>query len=120
MRGVRGAITVKNNHKKDIIKATSNLLAEMIAANQIEHSEIVSIIFTATVDLDQEYPAVAARKLGYCDIPLMCYQELNVEKSLDKCIRSMIYLNRDCSLNEISHIYLRGARTLRPDLVQNS
>ncbi|MFW5998343.1 MAG: chorismate mutase [Bacillota bacterium] len=119
MRGIRGAITVSNNSKNEIITATSNLINKIIEENQVKTEEIVSMIFTATRDLDKIYPAVAARQCGYENIPLMCYQELNIQDSLDKCIRIMVYINRDCSLSNINHIYLNKAKTLRPDLVSD-
>ncbi len=116
MRGIRGAITVEKNEYDHILKATKVLLKKIIATNNITSSEIVSIIFTATSDLDRVYPALAARKIGFTDIPLMCYQELYVEDSLKMCIRIMIYVNRDCKHSEIKHIYLKNAKKLRPDL----
>lgn len=119
MRGVRGAITVETNSREAILAATSKLLEKMVAANNIQRQEMVSIIFTTTSDLDQEYPAVAARQLGYVNVPLMNYQELSVSDSLSKCIRIMIYINRTCSLDNIDHIYLKNAKSLRPDLVEN-
>ena len=118
MRGIRGAITVEKNKSENIIAAASRLIKEIIETNQVSTEEIVSIIFTATKDLNQEYPAVAARKLGYKNIPLMCYQELNVENSLSKCIRVMIYINRSSDPEAINHVYLKKAKSLRPDLVE--
>ncbi|MFW6381499.1 MAG: chorismate mutase [Bacillota bacterium] len=117
MRGIRGAITVPENSREEILEATELLLEKMIAENNVKHSQIVSIIFTATDDLDREYPAVAARSLGYYDVPLMCYQELNIRDSLSGCIRCMLYYNSELPLSEIEHVYLRKARQLRPDLV---
>ncbi|MFW5976562.1 MAG: chorismate mutase [Bacillota bacterium] len=119
MRGIRGATTVSVNNKDSIITATSNLIKTMIEKNSVSQEEIVSMIFTATDDINRIYPAVAARKSGYNNIPLMCYQELNIKNSLKKCIRIMIYINRDCSLEKINHIYLKKARSLRPDLVDD-
>ena len=116
MRGVRGAITVKNNSVDDILKATEKLLKKVIRENNIKRKEIISINFTATSDLTAEYPSVAARKMGYTRVPLLNFQEMNVEGSLARCIRLLIYINRNCSLDEISHIYLRQAKKLRPDL----
>ena len=119
MRGIRGAITVTENNKNKIIENTKILIKDIVNENNLKTEEIVSMIFTATSDLNKEYPAVAARELGYNQIPLMCYQELNIENSLKKCIRIMIYINRDCSLDKINHVYLKNAKKLRPDLVEN-
>ena len=119
MRGIRGAITVEKNQKKDILKAVEKLITTMLNKNKIKEKEIVSIIFTATNDLDQEYPAVAVRDMGFNLIPLMCYQEMQVQDSLNKCIRAMIYINRDCGLEEITHVYLKEAQQLRPDLIDD-
>ncbi len=116
MRGIRGAITVDKNRQQDILKATEVLLKEIIKQNNIEDREIVSIMFTATEDLDREYPAVAARKLGFKYIPLMCYQEQRVKNSLSRCIRVMFFIDRNCSHQEIKHVYLKKAKGLRPDL----
>ena len=118
MRGIRGAITVKSNNKDDIIKNTAKLLNTIIDLNNIKQEELVSIIFTATPDLTKEYPAVAARKIGYKNIPLICLQEMAVENSLKMCIRILIYINRECSLDKIEHVYLKDAKKLRPDLVK--
>lgn len=117
MRAIRGAITVKENSKTAISEAAEELINKILTDNNIRKEELVSIIFTATLDLDQAYPAAAVRKMGYDMIPLLCYQEMFVKNSLEKCIRAMVYINRECSQEEISHIYLRGAKKLRPDLV---
>ena len=118
MMGVRGAITIEKNNSKYILKATEKLIEEILQQNKIDNSEIVSIIFTATKDLDKVYPARAVRNMGYTDIPLMCYQEMNVNNSLKYCIRAMIYINRDCNRKDINHIYLEKAKSLRPDLIK--
>ncbi|ACL69790.1 chorismate mutase [Halothermothrix orenii] len=119
MRGIRGAITVDTNTAEDIINSTRRLLSEIINENHIQQEEIVSIIFTATEDLDQEYPAVAAREMGYNNVPLLCLQEMNVTGSLSSCLRVLIHINRNCSLSDIKHVYLKEAKRLRPDLVNN-
>lgn len=116
MRGIRGAITVKKNNKEEILAATMELLNKIIELNRLTEDEMVSINFTATTDLDQVYPAVAAREIGLKNIPLLCYQEMKVINSLPKCIRVLIYVNRSCTLDEIRHVYLEKAEELRPDL----
>ncbi len=118
IRGIRGAITVDNNTEEDILAAAEDLFKKVIEFNSISDDEIVSIVFTATDDLDQAYPARAVREMGYNRVPLMCYQEMRVVSSLERCLRVIVYINRDCSLTEIKHVYLREAKLLRPDLVQ--
>lgn len=116
MKAVRGAISVEENTKEDILKASKELLENLIKLNKLTTQEMVSIIFTATADLDSVYPAVAARKIGLDKVPLLCFQEMKVKNSLKKCLRVMIYINRDCGLEEINHVYLKKAASLRPDL----
>lgn len=116
MRAIRGAISVEKNNRQNILESTKELIQQLINENKIEVDEIVSITFTATDDLDSVYPAVAARELGLDKVPLLCFQEMNVKNSLRKCIRIMLYINRDCSLDDIKHVYLKKAAYLRPDL----
>ena len=117
MKAIRGAITVKENKVDDIKDASKELVSKIIKANNINEEDIVSIVFTATSDIDKTYPAAVIREMGYTKTPLMCYQEMNVENSLDKCIRTMVYCDCNRSLEDIEHVYLRKAKTLRPDLV---
>lgn len=116
MRAIRGAITVKNNTKEDILAASVELLKKIIELNNIQKEEMVSIIFTATTDLDAVYPAVAAREIGLDMVPLLCFQEMKVKDSLPRCIRVMFFIDRKSPLGEIKHVYLREAVSLRPDL----
>lgn len=115
-RGVRGATTVERNTRDEILKATQQLLALMIRQNGIEHEDVCSAIFTTTVDLDAEFPALAARQLGWIDVPMLCTHELNVPGSLPRCVRILIHWNTTKSLDEIVPVYIRGATALRPDL----
>ena len=119
-RCVRGATTVNENTEEAILASTQEMLMEMIATNKIDHSEISAIFFTATKDLDNAYPARAAREMGFTDIALMCMQEMNVADSLPMCIRVMIMWNTHKELDELIHIYLRGAKILRPDIVKGN
>lgn len=118
VRGIRGATTVENNDSQEILSATKRLLKEMIKANNIKEENIASVFFSMTSDLDQEFPAVAARLLGWKDAALFCTKELEIEEALAKCIRVLIHYNSDKSLAEINHIYLKKAKNLRPDLVE--
>lgn len=115
-RGVRGATTVLKNDREEILTATRQLLALMVRRNGIEKQDVASAIFTTTVDLDAEFPALAARQLGWLDVPLLCGHELDVPGSLPLCIRVLVHWNTDRAQNEIEHIYIRDAVRLRPDL----
>ena len=116
-RGVRGAITLKENTKEEIRFATVELLSEMLNKNEIKTQDISSAIFTLTKDLNADFPAKYARlECGFSSVPMMCFNELNVEGSLEKCLRILLTINTQKSQNEIKHIYLKGAAILRGDL----
>jgi chorismate mutase len=115
-RGVRGAITVGENSTQAILSATEELLRAIIAANQMREQDVASVFFTVTPDLDAICPAVAARQLGWTRTALLCLQEMAVLGSLPRCIRVLIHWNTGRSIDEIRHVYLREARSLRPDL----
>lgn len=115
-RAVRGAITVSENTADEIINETRLLLDEVAKRNQIVEDDIVSVIFTVTKDLNAAFPAVAARRIGWTNTPLMCMNEIDVPGSLEKCIRVLIHINTDKGKDQIKHVYLKGASILRPDL----
>lgn len=115
-RGVRGATTVELNDREEILTAARQLLALMIRRNGIEKQDVASAIFTTTPDLDAEFPALAARQLGWFEVPLLCGHEIQVPGALPRCIRVMVHWNTDRSQHEIQHIYIRDAMILRPDL----
>ena len=115
-RGVRGATTADENSKDAILAATRQLLALMIRINGIEPEHVASAIFSLTRDLDAEFPALAARQLGWLDVPLLCTYEVDVPGSLRRCVRVLIHWNTDKPQNEIRHIYVKDAERLRPDL----
>lgn len=114
-RGVRGATTIASDDKELVLKATRELLALMIRLNDIDSTEVASAIFTTTPDIVAVFPATAARQLGWLDVPLMCAHEISVPGSLGLCIRIMLHWNTNKSQQEIQHVYLHEARTLRPD-----
>lgn len=113
-RGIRGAITVEHNDREEILAATDEMLRVLIEKNSLQPDDIVSAIFSLTADLDAEFPAVAARKLGWVETALMCAREIPVPGSLGKCIRVLIHVNTTKSVSEIQHAYLKGAVNLRP------
>jgi chorismate mutase len=117
-RGVRGATTVEANTRDEILTATRQLLALMIRLNKIASEDVASAIFTVTRDLDAEFPALAARQLGWLDVPLLCSYEIDVPGSLKKCVRVLVNWNTTRSQREITHVYIKEAVRLRPDLCQ--
>ncbi len=114
-RGVRGATTATENSAPAILEATRDLLERMVATNGIEQDDIASAWFTTTPDLTAEYPALAARQMGWHDAALMCSHEMNVPHGLQMCVRVLIHWNTTRGLTDIQHVYIRGAVNLRPD-----
>ena len=115
-RGVRGATTVEADDRDEILLATRQLLALMIRQNEIDTGDLASALFTVTKDLQAEFPALAARQLGWLEVPLLCGYEITVEKSLPRCIRVLLHWNTEKFQSEIQHFYLHEAVKLRPDL----
>jgi len=115
-RGVRGATIADANTSEEILQATRQLLALMIRQNGIEPEDVASAIFTTTPDLNAEFPALAARQLGWLDTALMCHHELDVPGSLRRCIRILLLWNTPKRADEIVHVYIKDAARLRPDL----
>ena|SRR5215831_7470019 len=116
-RGIRGATTVECNDREEILAATTELLLLMIQENNIELENIASASFTLTDDLNAVFPAVAARQIGWNEVPLICMREIPVPNSLGKCIRVLLHVNTNRRSSEIQHIYLRKAVSLRPEFV---
>ncbi len=114
-RGVRGAITVSDNDAEEILAATRELLQTIVEANQMHPDDVSSVYFTTTPDLNAAYPALAARQLGWSDVALMCAHEMDVPGGLPRCLRVLIHWNTTRSAREITHVYLKDARALRPD-----
>jgi len=115
-RGIRGATLVAANTKEDILAATKELLQQMIESNQVEREAVACVLFTATPDLDAEFPALAARQLGWTEVPLLCSQEMSVPHSLPRCLRILILFNTEKKTEEIIHVYIKGAEVLRQEL----
>ena len=115
-RGVRGATTVESNTVEAILEATKDLLAAMVKANDIDPDDVASAFFTTTPDLNAEFPAVAARDMGWSDVALLCGHEMNKPGALPMCLRILLHVNTDKGKRDIRHVYLRGARVLRPDI----
>lgn len=120
VRGVRGATTVASNTKAEIIAATRELLTAMVEANDIQIDDIASAWLTTTPDVHAEFPAVAARQIGWTSVPLMNSHEMSVPGMLPMCIRVLLHLNTEKGPHDIRHIYLREAARLRPDLASSN
>ena len=119
VRGIRGAITVDADTPEAVLDATERLLREIVERNHIAISEVASAFFTVTPDLVSEFPAAAARRMGWTLVPLLNFTEIGVPGRLERCIRVLVHLNTTLGQSEIVHVYLEGARALRPDLEQN-
>ena len=115
-RGIRGATTVEANSADAILAATRELLARMVQVNGVEAGDVASAFFTVTAGLTAAFPAKAAREIGWQHVPLLDAQEIPVPGSLDHCIRVLLHWNTDKPQEEIHHVYLRDAASLRPDL----
>jgi chorismate mutase len=119
VRGIRGATTVENNEEKEILSATTEMLNEIIAANEFAPEDICSVFITVTQDITATFPARAIRQMvGWELVPLMCSLEIPVENSLPKCIRLMVMVNTDKGQADMHHVYLKAAQSLRPDIVK--
>jgi chorismate mutase len=117
LRGLRGATTAAANTSDAILDATAELLAGLQAANGFAPEDIESAIFTSTPDLTADYPARAARGLGWTGVPLLGAQEVPVPGGVPLCIRVLLHFHTTRRSDQLKHIYLRGAATLRPDRV---
>ncbi len=115
VRGVRGATTATANTAEEIIEATQELIDALVRANQLSADDIASAFWTTTRDLTAEFPAFAARQVGWADVPQMCAHEMDVPGKLGMCIRVTLHINTEKAQRDIRHVYLRGATVLRPE-----
>ena len=114
IRGIRGATTVERNEREEILAATTELLRVIVRLNGLRSEDVAYVLFTVTPDLDADFPAFAARELGWADVPLMCGREIPVPGALERCIRVLVSWNTVRSQREIRHAFLRRAKELRP------
>ena len=120
VRAFRGATQLSADSKAEMREAVVELLREILSANSISNDDLISILFTATPDLQSDFPAAGVRELGLVDVPLICAQELDVKGSLPRTIRLLVHANSSLSRSQVTHIYLRGASDLRPDLAKKA
>ena len=119
VRAFRGATQLSADTKEEMRSAVVELLKEILSVNSLGHEDLISILFTATPDIQSDFPAAGVREFGLVDLPLICAQELDIKGALPRTIRLLIHANSSLSRAQISHVYLRGAAILRPDLAKN-
>ncbi|MDQ3461830.1 MAG: chorismate mutase [Actinomycetota bacterium] len=116
LRALRGATTVDEDTPEQVRERVVALLQELFERNEVDHDQLVSIVFTATDDLHCTFPATAARTLGLGDVPMLCARELDIAGGTPRCIRILIHLDTSKGRSELRHVYLEGASSLRDDL----
>ena len=118
VRAVRGATQLVTDSREEMLDRVAEMVIEVMAANQLDVDDFISVIFTATSDLVAEFPAYAARQLGFGEIPLLCARELEIAGSMPRVVRMMAHVETDRPRAEITHVYLHGAAALRTDLTR--
>ena len=118
VRAVRGATQLDDDRRDHMLERIAEMVTDVMAANRLDVDDFISIIFTATADLVSEFPAYAARRLGFSDTPLICTRELEIEGSMPRVVRMLAHIETDLPKSEITHVYLHGAARLRRDLVR--
>ena len=116
VRAIRGAVQVDANAKADILEGTTELVTEVMTRNGLVTDDVISVVFTATPDLDAEFPALAARKIGFHDVPLLCASEIGVPGAMPRVVRLLGEVVSTLVVVEL--VYLRGAVALRLDIAQ--
>jgi chorismate mutase len=118
VRAIRGAIQVDADDRDAILEGTAELVTAVMTRNDLTPDDVISVLFTVTPDLTSEFPALAARKLGFHAVPLMCATEIPVRGAMPRVVRLMAHVDTDRNRTEIQHVYLRGAAGLRLDIAQ--
>jgi len=118
IRAIRGAVQVEGNERDAILEGTTELVNEVMGRNELSTDDVISVLFTMTPDLTAEFPALAARKLGFHDVPLICASEIPVPSAMPRVVRLMAHVETDRPRSALQHVYLRGAAALRLDIAQ--
>jgi chorismate mutase len=118
VRAIRGAVQVEANERDAILEGTAELVTEVMTRNDLVTDDVISVLFTVTPDLTAEFPALAARKTGFHEVPLICATEIPVPGALPRVVRLMMHVETTRPRTEIQHVYLRGATALRLDIAQ--
>ena len=118
VRAVRGATQLESDDRDHMLERVAEMVLDAMEANGLEVDDFISVIFTATSDLVAEFPAYAARRLGFGEIPLICARELEIAGSMPRVVRMMAHVESDLPKSDITHVYLHGAAALRRDLTR--
>ena len=117
-RAIRGAVQVDANARTDILDGTTELVSQVMTRNSLVPGDVISVVFTATPDLNAEFPALAARKIGFHDVPLLCASEIGVPGAMPRVVRLLMHVETNKPRSALEHVYLRGAVALRLDIAQ--
>jgi chorismate mutase len=118
VRAVRGATQLDADTREHMLDRVAEMVLDVMEANSLTVDDFISVIFTATSDLVSEFPAYAARRLGFGDVPLICARELEIDGSMERVVRMMAHVETDLPRSEVTHVYLHGAANLRRDLTR--
>ena len=118
VRAVRGATQLDSDVREHMLERVAEMVTDVMTSNGLVVDDFISVIFTATSDLVSEFPAYAARMLGFTDVPLICTRELEIEGSMPRVVRMMAHVETDLPRADITHCYLHGAASLRSDLTR--
>jgi chorismate mutase len=120
VRAIRGAVQVDADEREAVLGGTAELVTEVMTRNELVPGDVISVLFTTTPDLTAEFPALAARKLGFHDVPLLCASEIAVPGAMPRVVRLLMHLETSRPRSAIQHVYLGGAAALRPDVAADS
>lgn len=118
VRAVRGATQLDADVREHMLERVAEMVSEVMGCNDLSADDFISVIFTATADLVSEFPAYAARRLGFGEVPLICARELEVEGSMPRVVRMMAHVETGLPRGDLTHVYLHGAAALRSDLTR--
>jgi chorismate mutase len=118
VRAIRGAVQVDANERAAVLEGTTDLVSAVMSRNGLTPDDVISVLFTTTPDLTAEFPALAARKLGFQDVPLLCASEIDVPGAMPRVVRLLMHVETDRPRSAVAHVYLRGAAALRLDIAQ--
>jgi len=118
VRAIRGATQLEDDVREHMLDRVAEMVQGVMGANGLAVDDFISVIFTATSDLVSEFPAYAARQLGFSDVPLICARELEIEGSMPRVVRMLAHVETELSKGDVTHVYLHGAANLRRDLAR--